>query len=78
MKVNDERTKRNQETFRNLSVGDTFFVESGNLAIKTSLSELDNEPNAIEYDPFDDRWYTHRECLGAMVEIVEVELKIIK
>lgn len=78
MKVNDERTKRNQETFRNLSVGDTFFVESGNLAIKTSLSELDDEPNAIEYDPFDGRWYTLRECLGAMVEIAEVELKIIK
>lgn len=78
MKIIDERKKRNTKSFRNLAIGDTFFVEEGNLAIKTSLSELDNEPNAIEYDPFEGRWYAYRECLGAMVEPAEVELKIIK
>jgi hypothetical protein len=78
MKVIDERIKRNRKSFRDLVVGDTFLVEEGNLAIKTSLSELDNESNAIEYEPFEDRWYAYRECLGAMVETVEVELKIIK
>ena len=71
MMVVDKRKEKEEVTFKDLSVGQTYIDIDGNLAIKTNFK---GEDNCITC--YNNKWGVYTECLTDKVTPIEATLTI--